>query len=67
MIDPVAALTWEVPAGPAQVPYQVKAIPPPVQVPAPDRTPITMVVVVSVAVALVLGLGALARRALRRR
>ncbi|BBX19329.1 type VII secretion-associated serine protease mycosin [Mycolicibacterium duvalii] len=67
VIDPVAALTWEVPAGPAQVPYQVKAIPPPVQVPAPDRTPITMVVVVSVAVALVLGLGALARRALRRR
>ncbi|MGE2835361.1 type VII secretion-associated serine protease mycosin [Mycobacterium sp. SMC-4] len=67
VVDPVAALTWEVPAGPAKVPYEVKTIPPPVHVPPPDRTPITAVVVVSGAVALVLGVGALARRALRRR
>ncbi|UXA18245.1 type VII secretion-associated serine protease mycosin [Mycobacterium sp. SMC-4] len=67
VIDPVAALTWEVPPGPAQVPYQVKTIPPPVHVPPPDRGPITAVVLVSFGVALTLGIGALARRSLRRR
>ena len=40
VIDPLAALTWEVPAGPQQVPYKVKAIPPPVHIPPPDRGPI---------------------------
>jgi membrane-anchored mycosin MYCP len=67
VIDPVAALTWDVPPGPKAVPYKVKQIPPPVYVPPPDRGPITAVVVATVSIALALGLGALARRALRRR
>jgi membrane-anchored mycosin MYCP len=67
VIDPVAALTWDVPAGPQRAPYKVKEIPPPVYIPPPDRGPITAVVVTGAAVALLLGLGALARRALRRR
>lgn len=67
VIDPVAALTWDVPAGPQQVPYQVKEVPPPVNIPPPDRGPITAVVVIGFGLALALGLGALARRALRRR
>ena len=67
VIDPVAALTWDVPAGPATVPYRVKQLPPPVYVPPPDRGPITAVVVTGAGLALALGLGALARRALRRR
>jgi membrane-anchored mycosin MYCP len=45
----------------------VKQLPPPVHVPPPDRGPITAVVVAGAGLALALGLGALARRALRRR
>ena len=67
VIDPVAALTWDVPAGPERIPYQVNEVPPPAYVPPPDRAPITWVVVVGGGVALALGAGALARRALRRR
>ena len=67
VIDPVAALTWDVPPGPATIPYEVKEIPPPVYIPPPDRDPITGVVVVGVGIAALLGIGALARRALRRR
>lgn len=67
VIDPVAALTWDVPAGPATIPYEVKEIPPPVYIPPPDRNPINGVVIVGVGVAVLLGIGALARRALRRR
>lgn len=67
VIDPVAALTWDVPPGPAEIPYNIKEIPPPVYVPPPDRNPITGVVVVAAGVAVLLGSGALARRALRRR
>lgn len=66
VIDPVAALTWEVPPGPAEIPYNVKQIPAPVYVPPPDRTPITGVVVVGGGVAVLLGIAALARRAMRR-
>lgn len=66
-IDPVAALTWDVPAGPERAPYKVKEIPPPVFTPPPDRGPITAVVIAGAVLAAVLGLGALARRALRRR
>lgn len=66
-VDPVAALTWDVPAGPEKVPYQVKELPPPVFTPPPDRGPITAVVIGGAVLAAVLGLGALARRALRRR
>ncbi len=67
VIDPVAALTWDVPAGPPDVPYRVKQLPPPPYIPPPDRGPITMVVVAAAGLALVLGIGGLARRALRRR
>ncbi|WP_370332288.1 type VII secretion-associated serine protease mycosin [Mycolicibacterium hippocampi] len=67
VIDPVAALTWDVPAGPADIPYTVKEIPAPVHIPPPDRAPITGVVVVGTSLAALLGIGALARRALRRR
>jgi membrane-anchored mycosin MYCP len=67
VIDPVAALTWDVPAGPRTAPYHVKQLPPPVYVPPPDRGPITNVVVIGMSVAVILGIGALARRALRRR
>lgn len=66
-IDPVAALTWDVPPGPKAVPYNVKQLPPPVYVPPPDRGPITMVVVAGTSLAVILGIAALARRALRRR
>ena len=67
VIDPVAALTWDVPPGPENIPYEVKEIPAPVYIPPPDRTPITAVVVIGISVAALLGIGALARRALSRR
>lgn len=67
VIDPVAALTWDVPEGPETVPYRAKEILEPESIPPPDRGPITWVVVSGTAVALILGVGALARRALRRR
>ncbi|KWX23441.1 membrane protein [Mycolicibacterium wolinskyi] len=67
VVDPVAALTWEVPDGPEKAPFRVKEVPPPVYIPPPDRGPITAVVVVGVSLALILGIGAMARRALRRR
>jgi membrane-anchored mycosin MYCP len=66
-VDPVAALTWDVPEGPKAAPFKVKQLPPPVYIPPPDRGPITIVVIAGAALALALGLGALARRALRRR
>jgi membrane-anchored mycosin MYCP len=67
VIDPVAAWTWDVPPGPKTIPYQVKQLPLPVYIPPPDRGPITIVVLTGAALAVVLGIGALARRALRRR
>lgn len=67
VIDPVAALTWDIPAGPATTPYAVKEVPAPVYAPPPDRAPITGVVIVGLGVATLLGFGALARRALSRR
>lgn len=67
VIDPVAALTWELPAGAKTAPYNVKQMPPPAYVPPPDRGPITIVVIGGAALALVLGVGVLTRRALRRR
>src|SRR5258708_39972063 len=67
VIDPVAALTWDVPPGPKTIPYKVKQLPPPVYIPPPDRGPITMVVVGGVSLAVLLSVIALARRALRRR
>ncbi len=67
VIDPVAALTWDVPAGPENIPFRVKEVPPPVHIPPPDRGPITWVVATGAGLAFVLGIGALTRRALRRR
>lgn len=67
VIDPVAALTWDVPAGPTAAPYSVKQLPPPVVVEPPDRGPITIVVLTAAGLALALGIGALTRRAMRRR
>ena len=67
VVDPVAALTWDLPTGPKTAPFNVKRIPPPVYIPPPDRGPITMVVVAGLGLAAVLGVAALTRRALRRR
>ena len=67
VIDPVAALTWDVPAGPKDVPYTVKQLPPPEYIPPPDRGPITIVVIAGASLVLILGIGAMARRALSRR
>lgn len=67
VVDPVAALTWDVVPGPRTVPYRVKQLPPPAYTPPPDRGPITWVVVTGGVLVVALGLGALARRALRRR
>ncbi len=67
VVDPVAALTWDVPPGPEIVPHRVKRLPPPPSVPAADRGPITAVVITCTAFAVALGLSVLTRRALRRR
>ncbi|CKR73710.1 membrane-anchored mycosin mycP1 [Mycobacterium tuberculosis] len=67
VIDAVAALTWDIPPGPASAPYNVRRLPPPVVEPGPDRRPITAGALVAVGLTLALGLGALARRALSRR
>lgn len=67
VVDPVAALTWDLPPGPKFAQFNVKKIPPPVYIPPPDRGPVTMVAVAGVALALVLGIAALTRRALSRR
>lgn len=67
VIDPVAALTWDVPDGPKQASYKIKQIPPPPYIPPPDRGPINIVVIGGLSLMALLGLGALTRRALRRR
>ncbi|OBK31465.1 type VII secretion-associated serine protease mycosin [Mycobacterium asiaticum] len=67
VINTVAALTWDVPPGPATIPYNVRRMPPPVMEPPPDRLPITVVTLSVVGLLLALGFGALASRALRRR
>ncbi|WP_250149570.1 type VII secretion-associated serine protease mycosin [Mycolicibacter acidiphilus] len=67
VIDPVAALTWDIPTGPKHAAVRVKQIPPPVYIPPPDRRPITMVVIGGASLLVLLGLTALVRRALRRR
>jgi membrane-anchored mycosin MYCP len=67
VVDPVAALTWDVPSGPEKAPYAVKQLPPPPVVRPPDRGPVTIVLLSAVGLGLILGLGALTRRAMRRR
>lgn len=67
VIDAVAALTWDVPEGPAEATINVKKIPPPEVVLPPDRGPITAVTVSVISGLLLLGFAALASRALKRR
>ncbi len=67
VVDAVAALTWDIPPGPVSAPFNVRAVPPPVVAPGPDRRPITGVALGVLGLTLALGLGALATRALRRR
>lgn len=67
VVDPVAALTWEVPAGPPTPEYRINELPPPPEVPPPDRGPITAVVSIGAALLLAVGLGLAARRALGRK
>lgn len=67
VIDPVAALTWDVPDGPQKASYQIKQLPPPPYVPPPDHGPMNIVVLTGVGLMTLLGLGAVTRRALRRR
>ena len=67
VVDPVAALTWEIPAGPATPEYRTNELPAPPPVQPPDRGPITSVVLVGAALLLAIGLGVLARKALERR
>ncbi|MCV7352732.1 type VII secretion-associated serine protease mycosin [Mycobacterium parmense] len=66
-VNAFAALTWDIPAGPAATgPPIVKRIAPPVPVPPPDRGPITAVAAGVVVLLLALGLASLTKRALRR-
>lgn len=67
VVDPVAALTWDIPPGPEKAEFRVKQLPPPPVVRPPDRGPITIVVLVGVGLAVTLGIGTLASRTLRRR
>ena len=68
VIDPVAALTWDVPAGPERVPYQVKELPAAgIHSAAGPRTDHGRRRHRRPPSHCALGLGALARRALRRR
>lgn len=68
-MDAVAALTWDIPTGPATAPtpFAVHALQPPVPVPGPDHGPIKAVALGVVVLVVALGLGALTGRALRRR
>lgn len=67
VVDPVAALTWDIPAGPATPEYKTNELPPPPPVQPPDRGPITAVVLIGAGIALAVGLGFGAQRALGRK
>ena len=66
VVDAVAALTWNIPAGSASAPVDVRAVAPPSADSVPDRRPITAVTLGIAGLALALVLGALAARSLRR-
>ncbi|SOX56714.1 type VII secretion-associated serine protease mycosin [Mycobacterium ahvazicum] len=66
IIDAVAALTWDVPAGPPTPLDPVKAIQAPVPVPGPDHGPIDAVTMGVMGLIVALGLAALVGRALKR-
>jgi membrane-anchored mycosin MYCP len=66
-VDAFAALTWDIPAGPAKaVPFAVNRIQPPVPVPQPDHRAITAVTEGVLGLILALGVAALIGRALKR-
>lgn len=67
VINPVAALTWDIPAGPVAAPVIIKRLPPPAPILPPDHGPITAVALGVGGLVLAFGLAALAGRALRRR
>lgn len=67
VINAVAALTWDIPLGPASEPFNVRRVPPPVITPGPDRRPIMFVALGILGLSVALGLGVLVGRALRRR
>lgn len=67
VVNAVAALTWDIPPGPASNPYNIRRLPLPVLPPAPDHRPITAVALAIVGLTLALGLSALVTRALRRK
>lgn len=67
VINCLAALTWDMPPGPATIPYEVRQLPPPVIPPGPDHRPITVVTLAVVGLVVALGLGSLTARAMRRR
>ncbi|AKN15717.1 type VII secretion-associated serine protease mycosin [Mycobacterium haemophilum] len=66
VINAVAALTWDIPLGPASEPFNVRRVPPPVITPGPDRRPIMFVALGILGLSMALGLGVLVGRALRR-
>ena len=67
VVDPVAALTWDIPAGPPTPEYRINELPPPPPVQPPDRGPITAVVLIGAGALLAVALGMAARRALGRK
>lgn len=67
VVDPVAALTWDIPAGPITPEYKTNEMPPPPPPQEPDRGPITAVVLIGAGVLFAVALGAAARRALGRK
>ncbi|ORW87514.1 type VII secretion-associated serine protease mycosin [Mycobacterium sp. IEC1808] len=67
IVNAVAALTWDIPAGAPPNPPPVKRIQPPPPVPGPDHGPIAAVTLGVAGLFLALALAALAGRALRRR
>lgn len=66
-VDPVAALTWDVPLGPEKPLYTVKPIPPPAAVVRDDRGPANWVLGVTVGALAAVGAGVLIRRAAARK
>ncbi len=67
VLNPVAALTWDIPPGPVSAPFAVKRLQAPAAPTPPDRRPIKAVAVAVGTAMLALGLAALGARAVSRR